>query len=143
MQADTVKMLREYMKEKLSKKPGISDALTPSYAAGCRRMVPGPGYLEALVQDNVMFYADQMASVNANGIELKNGEQIDLDVIISATGFNTQGIPTFEVTGKNDMTLQKKFSPYPQSYLSMAIDDFPNYFMMLGTIKIPCFVNRY
>jgi cation diffusion facilitator CzcD-associated flavoprotein CzcO len=132
MQAETVVQLREYMKEQLSKKPEIAEQLTPAYAAGCRRMIPGPGYLQALVQDNVTFYSDEMESVNATGVKLKNGKQIDLDIIIYATGFNTAGIPSFEVTGKEGLTLEKKFSPRAQSYLSIAIDDFPNYFMMLG-----------
>jgi len=132
MQADTVTELREYMKEKLSKKPVIAEQLTPGFAVGCRRLIPGPGYLEALVQDNVTFYADELAAVNANGIELKNGKQIDLDVIIYATGFNIAGVPSFEVTGQDGLTLRKRFSPYMQSYLSMAVDGFPNYFMMLG-----------
>jgi hypothetical protein len=35
MQADTVIELRQYMKDKLSKKPEIAEQLTPSYAAGC------------------------------------------------------------------------------------------------------------
>jgi cation diffusion facilitator CzcD-associated flavoprotein CzcO len=87
------------------------------------------------VADNVTFYADELAAVNANGIELKNGKQIDLDIITYATGFNTAGIPSFEVTGKNGLTLRKRFSPYMQSYLSVAVDDFPNYFMMLGGLS--------
>jgi cation diffusion facilitator CzcD-associated flavoprotein CzcO len=89
----------------------------------------------ALVQDNVTFYSNEMASINANGIELKNGKRIDLDVIICATGFNTRCVPPFEGTGENGETLREKFSPptYPESYLSVAVDGFPNYFMMLGS----------
>lgn len=132
MQADTVKMLHEYMTERLSKKPEIAEALIPTYAAGCRRMIPGPGYLDALVQDNVNFYSNKMESINATGIQLIDGKQVDCDIIICATGFDTQGIPAFNVTGKNGRTLREKFTPYPQSYLTVAVDEFPNYFMMLG-----------
>jgi cation diffusion facilitator CzcD-associated flavoprotein CzcO len=32
----------------------------------------------------------------------------------------------------NDETLEKKFTPYPKSYISMAVDDIPNFFIMLG-----------
>jgi hypothetical protein len=41
------------MKEKLAKKPEIFTAILPHWAPACRRISPGPGYLEALVEDNV------------------------------------------------------------------------------------------
>lgn len=132
MQAESVVMLRALMKEKLSKKPEIYEALVPSFAAGCRRLIPGPGYLDGLVADNVSFYSNEMASISSKGIELKDGKHLDLDVIICATGFNSSGIPAYEVKGINGSTLQQRFLPYPETYLSLAVDGFPNYFMMMG-----------
>jgi hypothetical protein len=41
------------MREKLSKKPEIFEKILPEWAPACRRISPGPGYLEALVEDNV------------------------------------------------------------------------------------------
>lgn len=43
----------ENMQTKLASKPGLYEALEPKFIPGCRRLTPGPGYLEALVQDNV------------------------------------------------------------------------------------------
>jgi hypothetical protein len=34
--------------------------------------------------------------------------------------------------GKNGASLEERYKPYPETYLSMAVDGFPNYFMMLG-----------
>lgn len=45
--------LEKTMKEKLSSKPEIADTLIPTFHVGCRRLTPGPGYLEALTKDNV------------------------------------------------------------------------------------------
>jgi len=42
------------MKEKLASKPEIFEQLLPNFPPGCRRLTPGPGYLEALVQPNVI-----------------------------------------------------------------------------------------
>ena len=47
--------IMENMKKKLASKPDIFDSLKPDFIPGCRRLTPGPGYLEALVQDNVDF----------------------------------------------------------------------------------------
>jgi cation diffusion facilitator CzcD-associated flavoprotein CzcO len=38
----------------------------------------------------------------------------------------------FVVMGKNGASLEERYKPYPETYLSMAVDGFPNYFMMLG-----------
>lgn len=63
---------QESMRKRLAKKPWIADhsrfiraffemcngltpgsAVIPDFAVACRRLTPGPGYLEALCQDNV------------------------------------------------------------------------------------------
>ncbi len=43
------------MKEKLKSKPEVFDMLKPEFSPGCRRLTPGPGFLEALVEENVEF----------------------------------------------------------------------------------------
>ena len=45
--------LTSSMRERLAKSPALADFLIPSFAPGCRRLTPGPGYLEALTEDNV------------------------------------------------------------------------------------------
>lgn len=119
-------------KDRLAKRPDILEAFSPSFGVGCRRLTPGPGYLEALIEDNVNFIPDDIACINPDGIKLKNEKQVDLDVLVCATGFNVSAIPTYGVIGKNGEILAEKFKPYPQTYLSVAVDNFPNYFLMLG-----------
>lgn len=132
MQKGAVEAFRAMMKERLAKKPEIVDALTPSFAVGCRRLTPGPGYLEALVEDNVDFVSDKIESINSKGVVLENGRTIEIDALVCATGFNASAPPPFHVYGKNGLSLQKRFTPHPETYLAMAVDGFPNFFMMLG-----------
>lgn len=47
------KKFSEMMRTKTMTKPHIAEALIPDFPVGCRRITPGPGYLEALCQDNV------------------------------------------------------------------------------------------
>lgn len=131
LQAHVVKEFRAMMKTRLAKKPQIVDALTPSFAVGCRRLTPGPGYLEALVEDNVDFISEKIANINPSGIELESGKQIDLDVLVCATGFDAAAPPT-GIIGREGMSLEQRFKPFPETYISIAVDHFPNYFMMLG-----------
>lgn len=122
----------DLMKTRLSKKPEILQSLLPGFSVGCRRLTPGPGYLEALVEDNVDFISTPIRRCLQNGVELTDGTIIELDVLVCATGFQASAPPPFEVTGKDGQTIAQKFSPFPQTYLSMVTDGFPNYFMMLG-----------
>jgi hypothetical protein len=132
MQNGAVEAFRAMMKERLAKKPEIVDALIPSFAVGCRRLTPGPGYLEALVEDNVEFVSDQISKIIPSGVVLETGKTIELDALVCATGFNASAPPPFQVLGKRGKSLQEKFTPYPETYLAVATDGFPNFFMMLG-----------
>lgn len=131
MQQTFVATFSSVTRDKLVEKPKLLEQFSPAFGVGCRRITPGPGYLEALCQDNVELVTDSVNSINATGL-LINGRQIDVDALICATGFNTSSIPPFPVVGKHGLTLANKFVPFPQTYLSVAVDDFPNYFIMLG-----------
>lgn len=120
------------MRSRLAARPEIAEFLIPSFAVGCRRATPGPGYLEALIESNVEFITDPISAVNSSGVSLKSGRQVDLDCLVCATGFNTSTAPPFAVYGKDGLALKDRFTPYPEAYLSLAVDGFPNFFMMLG-----------
>lgn len=77
-----------YMRRKLEKKPEVYESLVPNFPPGCRRLTPGPGYLEALVEDNVTFFGAGVQRVTENGIVDSNGVFHKLDAIICATGFD-------------------------------------------------------
>ncbi|KAF8583198.1 FAD/NAD(P)-binding domain-containing protein [Ramaria rubella] len=127
-----VKLFKESMIEKLAKKPEIAEHLIPSFPVACRRLTPGPGYLEALVQDNVEFVPDHIKRVTPNGIETVDGKQRDFDIIVCATGYDASYRPRNTVIGRNGADLQEKWSDHPTTYLSVATDGFPNWFYMLG-----------
>jgi hypothetical protein len=132
MQRGGIALFREEMRQRLLQKPEIAEYLIPSFGIGCRRSTPGPGYLEALVQSNVDFITDGIAGITRNGVKLDSGREISLDVLVCATGFQTSKAPPFTVTGRGGLTLDERFTPFPEAYLSLAVDSFPNYFMMLG-----------
>ena len=132
LQKDAKDDFTALMKDRLARKPEIWKSILPGFSVGCRRLTPGPGYLEALVEDNVDFIDTPIQQVHPAGIELKDGRIIELDALICATGFSASAPPPFPVVGSEGRTLRDKFQPYPETYLSMAIDGFPNFFMMLG-----------
>ena len=67
-----------------------------------------------------------------NGLITQDGQQIDLDILICATGYDSSCHPGIPIIGKGGVDLKDKYSPYPKTYLSMAVDGFPNLFWGLG-----------
>ncbi|KAI0721757.1 FAD/NAD-P-binding domain-containing protein [Fomitopsis betulina] len=121
-----------HMRKKLAKKPWIADQIIPDYGVACRRLTPGPGYLEALCADNVDFVSTPIKRVTKEGIETVDGNKQDLDVLICATGYDYAfqlGVPIY---GRAGISLQEKWTPYPKSYMAVCIDGFPNYFLTMG-----------
>jgi len=76
----------ELMRQKLAKKPHIFKSLLPSFSVGCRRLTPGPGYLEALAEDNVDFVDTPITEARSASLILESGEERVIDVLVCATG---------------------------------------------------------
>lgn len=123
--------IREVMAEKL-KGSGLADKLIPKWGIGCRRLTPGVGYLEALVDPKTEVVFSGVKEVTANGCLSDEGKEYAVDVIICATGFDTSHHPTFPIIGPNGQTMTEVWKDEPINYLGIAAPGFPNYFMFGG-----------
>lgn len=132
MQKSALKHFEQSMKERLAKKPEYFEWLKPDFSPGCRRLTPGPGFLEALVQDNVDFVRDHISKVEPRGIVTADGKLHELDVIVCATGFHTAAPPPFPITGVDGESLGEHWKDRAETYMSLATDEFPNFYIMLG-----------
>ena len=109
----------------------IAKWLLPNFPVGCRRLTPGPGFLEALVQDNVDALWNSISSIDKSGIVTVDGKHHEFDAICCATGFDTTYQPRFPVIGRNGVNLAQKWEKFePECYFGTTIPDFPNYFCM-------------
>lgn len=120
------------MQKRLQNKPGVYEALKPDYPPGCRRLTPGPGYLNAIAEDNVEYISIPIVKVTESGIETNDGNVRDVDVIICATGFDTTCKPRIPTYGLEGISLAEVYNPVPEAYLSMCPARMPNYFIYLG-----------
>ncbi|KAL2414236.1 FAD-binding monooxygenase tazF [Exophiala dermatitidis] len=120
------------MRQALNNNETLCKQLIPDWTLGCRRLTPGEGYLESFLLPNVTLEKSPIETITATGIRTLSGSQYDLDVLICATGFDTSHIPHYPVTGRDGITLAKKWNPEPESYLSLACPDMPNYFIFTG-----------
>lgn len=122
------------MKSRLNNDPLLCEKLIPSFPVGCRRLSPGQGYLETLIQPNVSAEFTPIAKVTEKGIVCKDGKLIELDAIVCATGFDVSFSPAWKTRGKNGFDLSEAWNKKqtPKGYLSLAAPRMPNYFIFNG-----------
>lgn len=126
----------ETMKSRLAQKPELLKELVPDFGPNCRRLTPGPGYLEAIQQDNVDFIRQSIRRFTKTGIETTDGQQRDVDAIFCATGANGDMVPPFSIraSGRELSSLWRPDGEYgfPYTYLGAATPGFPNLFFVHG-----------
>ncbi|EGX92984.1 hypothetical protein CCM_04356 [Cordyceps militaris CM01] len=126
----------EVMRKRLSKKPKMMEHMVPDFSPNCRRLTPGPGYLEAITEDNVDYIRTPIRRVTATGIETEDGIHREVDAIFCATGSKTDLVPRFPVRAKGK-TLADVWAPggekgYPYTYMGIATPGFPNILFVHG-----------
>jgi hypothetical protein len=52
--------------------------------------------------------------------------------VVCATGFDVSHRPRYPIVGSSKVDLADKWAEDPESYISVAVPDYPNYFMMMG-----------
>lgn len=127
----------EAMRKKLAKKPEIMEALEPSWPPGCRRLTPGPGYLEALVEDNVEFVPTKIKRFTPGGIETIDGKEREVDIVICATGFDTSLKQDVPIIGEDGVSLNEVWDPIPEAYYGIFPGKMPNHFRFIGPNGAP------
>ncbi|EEU48334.1 uncharacterized protein NECHADRAFT_75799 [Fusarium vanettenii 77-13-4] len=125
------------MRDKLKSKPELLDQLLPDFPPLCKRLTPGPGYLEALTAPHVSTISSPIAFIDSTGIVTKDGVRRPVDAIICATGFETAPGSGFPIYGRDGINLREKHRIRPKSYLGLCTDNFPNFFQSLGPNTFP------
>ncbi|KAI0781984.1 hypothetical protein C8Q75DRAFT_812057 [Abortiporus biennis] len=109
------------------------DRIIPDYPMGCKRLIFGTGYLEALQRPNMDLNYEGIEQIVEDGIVTKNGKKERFDVIIFATGFNTLDYP-LEVRGQGGISVQEYYDKKggPEAYYGTALPNFPNFYTVAG-----------
>jgi cation diffusion facilitator CzcD-associated flavoprotein CzcO len=115
------------------KDPGLRAKLTPDYPIGCKRVLISDNFFSALTRDNVSLVTDGIEKITATGVQTVNGDLYEADVIVYATGFDTQGHSTDErIIGPNGRSLSEAWSSAPAAYEGCMVAGFPNYHFVTG-----------
>ncbi|KAH6918372.1 monooxygenase [Coprinopsis sp. MPI-PUGE-AT-0042] len=127
----TQKTLERYIRQKAPKE--YADQLVPNYLPGCKRIIVDPGYLKCLHRPNVTLEWGRIDCIVEEGIKLKTGEVIPLDVIIFGTGYSREPL-SLNIRGREGNLITDYFESKqgPTAYLGQCYPGFPNMFTFLG-----------
>ena len=107
--------------------------LTPDYAAGCKRRCISDDYLASFNRSNVHLVTERITGIEANGIRDAQGVLHEVDTIIEATGFKPFDIQEYvDIRGRDGQSLQTAWQERVESYRTVMVPNFPNFFMLLG-----------
>ncbi len=126
-----LQMCLEYIEQTFGKDTELARKVTPDFAPYGKRIIRDPGgYYAALTRDHVDVEAGEPAAVNAKGIVTQDGRQIDLDVIIYATGYHLDFLSTIDIRGRDGKKLIDEWGDSPRAYRGGTVPGFPNLFTM-------------
>ena len=116
------------------KDPELKAKLTPDYQPGCKRLVMSTEYYRAMQRSNVTLCTETISHLSEKSIHTINGQSHEVDLLVLATGFDPRAymrpIELINEKGKhlNSVWQEKGI----QAYRTVALPDFPNFFMVLG-----------
>ena len=133
-------LLGEFAWDQISqriKDPKVAEKLKPDYPFGAKRLCAETDYFEMFNRDNVTLVDLRESGIRdivETGVRLDNGEVIELDILIFATGFDamTGAILSVDIRGRNGLPIQQKWRNGPANYLGVSVAGFPNLFTVTG-----------
>ena len=113
--------------------PELRRALTPDYPIGCKRIALSNDFYPALMRPNVAVETTAIAAIEPDGVRLRDGRLIELDVLIYATGFRPMDVLAgVDIAGEGGARLAERWQDRPTTANGVAVPGFPNLFFLLG-----------
>ena len=123
--SDLSNQMRDVITKEMHRRMGpgneeLKKFITPKFSPGCRRISPGDGFLEALVQDNVSPIFAGIKRVVPEGIETVDGTVQKVDNIVCATGFQVAFQPAFPVINGEGKSIKEDWTNGPNLYFGVS-----------------------
>ena len=111
----------------------LRDRLTPDYQPLCKRQVVSSSYYRAIRARNAELVTSPIERITPRGIQTADGRDIDVDLIVLATGFHTHNyMRPMNLRGRDGISIDDSWAKGPRAYRMTAIPGFPNFFTVLG-----------
>jgi 4-hydroxyacetophenone monooxygenase len=123
-----------YMNDKLAGRPDVIEQVTPTYPPFGKRILLDNGWYESLLKPNVRIVTSAIREFDEKGPVLENGEHIEADIVVVATGFDVvRFLAPMRVFGREGRELRDEWDDDDaRAYLGMSVPGFPNFFTIYG-----------
>lgn len=131
--------LTNYIQTETDGRSDLVDRLIPEYAPFSRRPVVDNGWYRALTRDNVELVTEPIRGLTPTGIVSEDGTERDIDVLVTATGFEVMRyLWPADYVGADGTSIHDAWSEDgPRAYLGMMVPNYPNMFMLYGPNSQP------
>jgi 4-hydroxyacetophenone monooxygenase len=115
-------------------RPDLLAAVMPDYPPAAKRIIRDNGiWATTLKRDNVQLVTNSISRISTAGLQMEDGSNLDVDVIIYATGFQASRFLTpMTVSGRCGIDLHEQWDGNARAYLGVVSPNFPNFFMLYG-----------
>lgn len=115
------------------KDPKLRKALTPDYVAMCKRLVMSSEFYPAIQKPNAELVTEHIKCFEPKGIRTQDGKLHEVDVIALATGYHAgEHMMPMTMSVENGPTLEEAWKNGVYGYRTVAMPEFPNFFMVMG-----------
>ena len=128
-----------YLQTKTEGRPDLYEKLLPDFPIFSKRLLLDTGWFDTLRRPNVRLENTEVVRITETGVVVSNGEEIEADIIIFATGFITaKALGPLKVIGREGADLGEIWGDEdPRSYLGVTVPGFPNFFLTVGPNSAP------
>lgn len=113
--------------------PELRAKLQPDYRAACKRLVISHNFYDAVQSPAVDVITEGIEAIEPTGVRTSDGVLHEVDVLVLATGFHVDRfMRPIRITGQDGSRLDDVWAERPSAYMSVAIPEFPNLFMLNG-----------
>ena len=128
--------VRSKIREIVEDPETVSKLLPTDHPLGSKRALIDTNYYETYNRDNVELVdirKSPIREITSTGIRTED-EEYEFDIIVFATGFDamTGTFLRMDIRGRNNLSLNEKWSEGPKTYLGVLVAGFPNMFMITG-----------
>jgi cyclohexanone monooxygenase len=130
----------DFVREKIAEivgDPETAKLLQPtSYPIGTKRICIDTDYFATFNRPNVTLVdikSNPIEEILPNAVRTTAGD-FELDALVLATGFDamTGSVAKIDITGRDGLTLNRKWAEGPKTYLGLMSAGFPNLFIITG-----------
>lgn len=129
-----------YIERSFADRPDLREKLTPTFPVFSKRIILDRGpYFPTFLKEHVHLEQAEIEKITPKGIALKDGREIEFDVLVCATGFDIANMMgSLEIVGIGGKRLRELWGTEDaRAYFGMMVPGFPNYFHTTGPNSAP------